>query len=221
MLQAISYYGALALETLTGVFGIRLYEEPHYRVIERLARHVEVRAYMPRLAAEAELPIRGQSGRNEAFRVLFAYITGANRRSTGSARIAMTVPVSVREGEPIEMAAPVRTSEENGAVRMQFFLPAKYNAETAPSPKDARVRLVTIPEETIAVLRFSGSGTDVSERQSELLATLAGSPWRPTEPTYALFYDPPFTLPFLRRNEAAVAVANLSSRPAMGIGAEI
>lgn len=47
MWQAISYYAALALESLIGVFGIRLYEEPRYDVIDRLADRVEIRRYAP------------------------------------------------------------------------------------------------------------------------------------------------------------------------------
>ena len=68
------------------------------------------------------------------------------------------------------------------------------------------MKLVTVPGETIATLRFSGSGSDFADRQSELITIISGSRWRPTGAPYALNYDAPFTLPFLRRNEAAVAV---------------
>lgn len=118
----------------------------------------------------------------------------------------MTMPVEVRDKERIAMTVPVQTSETNGAVRMQFFLPAKYSRDNAPTPVDARVRLVTIPDETVAILQFSGSGRDFAERQSELIARLVGLRWRPIAAPYTLYYDAPFTLPFLRRNEAAVAV---------------
>ena len=89
---------------------------------------------------------------------------------------------------------------------MRFFLPAKYSHDTAPQPDDARVRLVTVPDETVAVLRFSGAGEDFAQRQKQLIAELAGSPWRPGGDAYSLYYDAPFTPPFLRRNEAAVTV---------------
>jgi hypothetical protein len=68
------------------------------------------------------------------------------------------------------------------------------------------MKLVTVPGETIATLRFSGSGSDFLARQSELIAMLTGSQWQPNGAPYALSYDAPFTVPFLRRNEAAVAV---------------
>ena len=207
MLETIKYYAALALEALIGVFGIRLYEEPRYEVINRIADGGEIRRYGPRLAAEVELPVTGKAGRDEAFRLLFAYIAGANHPTgPGNARIAMTVPVEVRDKERIAMTVPVQASEAYGALRMQFFLPAKYDRDSAPKPADSRVRLVTVPGETIAILRFSGSGDDFAERQSELIAILRGSQWRPTGAPYALNYDAPFTLPLLRRNEAAVTV---------------
>ena len=207
MWQTLSYYGALALESVLGVFGVRLYEEPHYDVIDRVADRVEIRRYAHRLAAEVQLAVAGEAGRNEAFRLLFAYIAGANRASgLGNRKIAVTVPVEVRDKELVAMTVPVQTSETNGTTLMRFFLPAKYSHDSAPKPMDARVRLVTTPDETLAISRFSGSGGDFAERQDELIKKLRGSRWRPNGEPYTLYYDAPFTLPFLRRNEAAVAV---------------
>ena len=207
MWQAISYYGVLALESLVGVFGIRLYEEPGYDVIDRLADQVEIRRYGPRLAAQVQLPAAAEGGSSEAFQLLFAYIAGGNRTaSSGNDRIAMTVPVEVHDRERVAMTVPVQTSQANGLVRMRFFLPAKFRLENAPTPVDDRVRLVTTPGETIAILRYSGSGIDRAQRQAELTVALALSAWRPSGEPYTLNYDAPFTLPFLRRNEAAAAV---------------
>lgn len=207
MWQSIAYYGVLLVESVLGVFGIRIYEEPRYDVINRIGDRVEIRRYGPRLAAEVDLAVAGEAGRSEAFKLLFAYIAGANRASvSGNDRIAMTVPVEVSGKERLAMTAPVQTSETNGKLKMRFFLPAKYNLENAPKPLNPRVRLVTTSNETIAILRFSGSGHDFAERQTELMARLVGLKWRPSGEPYTLNYDAPFTLPFLRRNEAAVAV---------------
>jgi SOUL heme-binding protein len=207
MWQSIVYYAVLALESAVGVFGIRLYEEPRYDVVDHVADQIEIRHYAPRLSAEVELPGADKAARGEAFQLLFAYIAGANSTSaSGTDKIAMTVPVEVRETERMAMTVPVRTSEPNGTVRMSFFLPAKYSRDDAPIPVDDRVRLTTVSDETIAILPFSGSGSDFAERQSELLAKLAGSRWRPIGLPYTFYYDAPFTLPFLRRNEAAVVV---------------
>jgi hypothetical protein len=212
--QTISYYSALAVQSLFGVFGVRLYEESHYDVIERIGDQVEIRHYPPCLAAKVDLAAVGSAGRSEAFKLLFAYIAGANRTSaSGNDRIAMTVPVGVSDKGRLAMTVPVQTSETSGTLQMRFFLPAKYSLENAPTPLNSRVRLVTTSDETIAILRFSGSGHDFAERQTELIARLVGLKWRSSGAPYALNYDAPFTLPFLRRNEVAVAVVEAPQEP--------
>ncbi len=147
-----------------------------------------------------------ESARSGAFRILFAYIAGANARAE---KIAMTAPVATAPpAEKIAMTAPVETAPGAGGVRMRFFLPARYTVATAPRPTDARVHLIPVPEETMAVLRFSGRGAEahLARRTAALRAVLAPTPWRPVAHPVILFYDPPFALPFLRRTEAAVRV---------------
>jgi hypothetical protein len=208
MWQSIAYYSWLAVESVLGVFGIRLYEEPRYDVIDRIGNRVEIRRYGPRLAAEVDLTSPGDAGRSQAFQLLFAYIAGANRGPAfGQDTIAMTTPVEVSGKELVAMTVPVETLDSADAGHMRFFLPSKYSLDAAPRPLNPAVRLITVSQEMIAALRFSGSATDVAERKAELIAKLADTTWRPTSEPYTLFYDAPFTLPFLRRNEAAVAIA--------------
>ncbi len=75
-------------------------------------------------------------------------------------------------------------------------------------PNDPRVKIVEAPEESIAALTFSGRGTEamLAEKKRELVGALTTSPWHAAEEPYTLFYDPPFTIPFLRRTEVAVRV---------------
>jgi SOUL heme-binding protein len=207
MWQSIAYYGWLIVESALGVFGIRLYEEPRYDVIDRIGDRVEIRRYAPRLAAEVDLESTAEADRGKAFQLLFAYIAGANRSSAfGRDRIAMTTPVELGDKELVAMTVPVETLDSAGAGHMRFFLPTKFTLDTAPKPLNPRVRLIMVSEETIATLRFSGSATDVVKPKAQLIATLADAKWRPNKEPYTLLYDAPFTLPFLRRNEAAVAV---------------
>lgn len=188
-------------------FGIRSgTEEPRYTTVERLGS-VEVRRYAPRLAAETTVPGDAYNARGEGFRRLAGYIFGGN---AGRRRIDMTAPVaqaSAQPGERIAMTAPVAQAPGEGGWVIRFFLPAALT--DPPAPNDARVRIVPVPEETVAVLRFSGTATEaaVAERTKALTAALSTSPWRPAGEPVAWFYDPPWTLPPLRRNEVAVPVA--------------
>jgi len=105
--QSISYYSVLAVQSVFGVFAVRLYEEPHSDVIDRIGGQVEIRHYAPRLAAEVDLAVTGESGRSEALKLLFAYIAGANHTSAfANDRTAMTVPVEVSDKERLAATAP-------------------------------------------------------------------------------------------------------------------
>ncbi|RTL65644.1 MAG: heme-binding protein [Hyphomicrobiales bacterium] len=204
MWSTIWYYTVLSVESALGVFGLRIIEEPRYAVIATLPAAVEVRQYDARPAAAVTVEKGGDAGRGEAFRLLFAYIAGAN---TSGSRLAMTAPVKVQEPTRLAMTAPVQVNETAGETRMLFFLPGAVSADAAPVPTDPRVKIVTQPPETVAVLRFSGTTRGVDEKRKALIETLAGTAWKPQGEPYFMGYDPPFTIPFLRRNEVAVAVA--------------
>ncbi len=183
-------------------------EEPAYEVVGR-AGAAEIRRYGPRIAAETDIEGGAEAARNDGFRRLAGYIFGGNH---GAARIAMTAPVAQApsDGTRIAMTAPVaQASSGAGRWTIRFFMPAEWTLATLPVPNDPAVRLVEVPGETVAVLRFSGDrgAGAVAAREAELLGSLAGSAWVPQGEPVAWFYDPPWTLPWLRRNEVAVRVA--------------
>lgn len=200
-MDRVMYALVTLAEAVLGTFGVRaLYEQPAYAVVERLDRGVEIRSYAPRLAVETDA--RGQ-GDGDAFGRLFRYITGANRAGD---RIAMTAPVESggqRIAQPIAMTVPV---ERDGTGTMRFFLPRAVAAAGAPAPTEPGVRLVEVPAERIAALRFSGRLTpEARAAQAGILAAVLAAAGRaPAGAPFVMGYDPPFAIPFLRRNEVAV-----------------
>ncbi len=196
-------------ESALSIGGIRVgTEEPHY-IGTRLTDDVELRQYGPRIAAETTVAANEERARNIGFRRLARYIFGGNHRDES---IAMTAPVaqqSGRGGDAIAMTAPVaqaRSSEDNWTIR--FFMPSKWTMETLPQPDDDEVTLVTVPGETVAVLRFTGDRgpTAVEAKTDKLIETLRDKQIEVVGEPVAWFYDPPWTLPFRRRNEIAVPV---------------
>jgi hypothetical protein len=200
--------GALLLSACS-MFGVRSgTEQASYVVIAELGDDTEVRRYPSRLVAETSVTAADEEGgRNKAFRALFDYISGANQTR---AKVAMTSPVETAPGPAkIAMTAPVETqARAQGQYSMRFFLPAEYTPETAPQPTDSKVRIVEVPERTLAVVRFSGSRSAeaIARRSQSLDRVLEGSAWRPDGEPLTMFYDPPWTIPALRRNEVAVPV---------------
>ena len=209
MLANFLYYLVTGAEAVFSVFGIRsFYEQPPYAVVERLDDAIEIRSYGPRLAVETTVEsLDSHAAENAAFRLLLGYIAGANR---GSSRFAMTAPVE-QTSQPslIAMTAPVQiTGKQSNRISMRFFLPGALAAKGAPEPLDNRVRIVEVAPSTLAVLRFAGGLTEDVEvgRSKELIDEVQRSRWKETGTPFLLAYDPPFTIPFLRRNEVAVAV---------------
>ncbi|MCC0805176.1 heme-binding protein [Methylobacterium sp. W2] len=200
MLDKALYYALTFAESALSVVGIRAtYEQPRYEVVERLPRDVEIRRYEPRVTVETDMAGAGDA---EAFRRLFRYITGANG---GDDRVAMTVPVE--QGSRIAMTVPV---EQGGDQRiMRFFLPAAVAKAGPPVPTEPKVRIARLPAATYAALRFSGTldARAREKREAVLRQVLAKVAREPTGPSSVLSYDPPFAIPFLRRNEIVIPVA--------------
>lgn len=197
MLKRVAETAHTVLDAVAGVVGIRaLTPEPRFEKIETLGE-IEIRRYPARRAAETLVEGGESEARNEGFSRLADYIFGQNARSE---RIAMT--------------APVAQDPEAEGFRVRFFLPADLT--DPPSPFDPRVAVVDVPPETVAVLRFAGStGPDaVAEARAKLLGALDGTSWRATGEPVAWFFDPPWTLPPLRRTEVAVPVEPAGVTPA-------
>jgi len=209
-MSGIFYYLLIFAESIVSVFGVRfLYEQPRYAVMRVLDQDVEVRRYEPRLAIEAT--IQGtdrEKAASEAFGLLFRYISGTNQ---GGNKVAMNAPVRTDTSPSrIAMTVPVETSATSpSSLRMRFFLPRSVAEAGAPAPLDPRLRFIDVPVITIAALRFSGVSTEKAqdEKRAVLLDVLTRSSLQPEGEVFLLNYDPPFAIPFLRRNEVAVKLA--------------
>ena len=163
-------------------------EEPVYQVEKAWeTEQIEIRAYAPRVMAVTEMTEDSNGG----FRVLAGYIFGGNA-----------------EEQEIAMTAPVQQSME-GDREMAFMMPAEYALEDLPEPEDQRVSFREAPAYTAAVIQFSGwaSAEKADKNWQQLRQFLIAEGIDITgEPTLNQ-YNPPWTLPFMRRNEIIVPVA--------------
>ena len=169
------------------------YEEPKYTVVRETDTY-EVRCYKKRTVAEVTFDTD-----NSGFRILFDYIAGAN---LASKKVEMTVPVT--QSVTIDMPVPVTQSNTDGKMIMRFFLPAEYSMQNAPKPTDKRVRIIDLPEQYFGVISYSGfaSESNFEKHHEELRTVLLIDGLVITGPPVKATYNSPFTLPFMRRNEA-------------------
>lgn len=180
-----------------------------YQVVDRVGSEIEVRRYSPQVVAETAVVVgESRDRRNVAFRRLFRYISGANRVRR---KVAMTTPVELQgaTSAAVPMTAPVETRGSEDETVMRFFLPAEFTVDTAPQPTDPKVHITELPQRLLAALRFTGSRApdQIDRHEQDLERAVGRSQWRMTGTPTAMFYDPPWTLPFLRRNEVLVPVA--------------
>ena len=189
-LRYLSHIQTLFISLVTSVMTTQAIaiEEPVYQVEKAWeAEQIEIRAYAPRIMAVTGMNEDSDSG----FRVLAGYIFGGNAEEQ---KIAMTAPVQQTMAGEKEMA---------------FMMPAEYALKDLPQPEDQRVSFREAPAYTAAVIQFSGwaSAEKADENWQQLQRFLIAEGIDITgEPTLNQ-YNPPWTLPFMRRNEIIVQVA--------------
>ena len=180
-------------------------EKAKYSVIEKEGKF-EIRQYQSQIVAETIVEATFDQAGNLAFRMLFNYISGENRKRES---IAMTAPVrQKRRSEKIAMTAPVSQQKSEGKYSISFLMPSKYTMETLPEPLDSNVRLREIPSRKMAAVRYSGSWSQKKyEANKALLRDLIRKKGlRITGEDIFARYDPPFQIWFLRRNEVLFPV---------------
>lgn len=180
-------------------------ETPRYEVTAA-AGPIELRAYAPLLAAEVRVAGERERAINEGFRLLADYIFGNNQ---AAAKVAMTAPVTQSKAAKIAMTAPVTQTAAGGEWAVRFIMPAKYALDTIPKPNNPAVQLIEEPGRRFAAIRFSGfaGANTLAQKENDLRDHLAAAGLKAAGPPVFAFYDPPWTLPFLRRNEILLPLA--------------
>jgi len=198
IIALILIVGVLAGPVLSDV------EKPDYKVIQS-EQNIEIRQYEPMIIAEVEVDGKREDAIGDGFRLLADYIFGNN---TMQQVISMTAPVQQKENQKIAMTAPVQQQSTGKSWRMSFVMPSKYSMDSLPVPKNNRVRLKEILTKKFVVIEFSGtnSNENVTEHENQLMNYIEGNNLKITgSPKYA-FYNAPWTLPFMRRNEVMIEI---------------
>ncbi len=204
----------VALSFMVGacsILGGKAAEEPAHRVVLKDGVF-QIREYGAYAVAETMVKKSFETATREGFRLLFNYISGANR---GKSKIDMTAPVLVAP-ERMAMTASPRLARDAPATlddaaagwTIAFVLPEGVTAGTAPRPANDRVALRDVPARRVAIMRFAGffRNAVAETKRRELVAWLKvrglahRGDWRMAG------YNPPWTLPSLRRNEVIVTL---------------
>ena len=157
------------------------------------------------IIAEVEIDGKREDAIRDGFRLLADYIFGNNMVEK---IISMNAPVQQKENNKIAMTAPVQQQLIGKLWKISFVMPSKYNMNSLPVPNNNRVRLKEILAKKFVVIEFSGtnSNDNVNEHENQLMNYIEGNQIKIIDsPKYA-FYNAPWTLPFLRRNEIMIEI---------------
>jgi len=184
-------------------FTVMAIEEPEFISIEKKDAF-EIREYQSKLIAQVLVTGTFDNASNKGFRLLADFIFGNNKTNEGSKKIDMTAPVITHNAsEKIEMTEPVISEETERGWYISFNMPKQYTKETLPVPNNPEVKIIDVPKEKFAVITFSGL---VREKKYAEMLNLLNEEMKkrniePKGPPILARYNPPWTLPFLRRNE--------------------
>ena len=186
---------------------ILAYEEPDFTVVATI-NQVEFRQYEPYLVAETT--VVGETNRDRAvnigFRRLFNYISGDN-----VVRTEVTTAEAASSGTKISMTVPVQQIRQDDGWTVSFVVPREFERESVPLPADSQVRIQQVPGALMAALRYSGRWSDknVERHEALLIGRLKDLDIAQVGPTVTAYYNAPFSVPFMRRNEVMFAVDRL------------
>ena len=181
-------------------------EEPKYSVLEK-EPPFEVRSYAPMIVAEVQVEGDLDEASSQGFRLIAAYIFGQNKVNE---KIAMTAPVTVEDqvakSAKIAMTVPVGIESKAGKWSVSFVMPAEYTMESIPKPINPLVELRQIPAVKKAVISFTGfyNQQKVAEKTLELEQWMKARNLQGVGTPHFARYNPPWTLPFMRRNEIMI-----------------
>jgi hypothetical protein len=184
-------------------------EEPKYTLLEK-DQAFELRAYTPKIIAEVIVDGDMREASSKGFRLIADFIFGNNTAQSGkSEKISMTAPVSMElRAEKISMTVPVGVQQASDGWKVYFVMPSQYALETLPKPNNPLVSIKQIPSQKFAVVRFSGLVDEekMANKVVELTHWIEIKKLKMIGGPELARYNPPWTLPFLRRNEVMIAV---------------
>ena len=180
-------------------------EEQKYTV-ERKFPKFEVRRYETCVFADVTVNGDFESAGSAGFRPLISYISGNNKPNS---KIAMTAPVVQEPVTKVAMTSPVMQQSSGSENIISFVMPAGMTLDVLPIPTSSKVSLREVPEQLVAVSRFSGRWTLATymKHVAELESNIAEAGFTTNgAPRFARF-DPPWTPWFMRRNEIQIPIA--------------
>ena len=160
-------------------------ERQKYEVV-KIIGDIEIRRYLPYVAADIVVNSDYEKAGNTGFRPLANYIFSNN--------ISMTAPVLVEE-------------KKSDQWQVSFVMPHGSKIDQMPNPEN-NVKLRAESEEICAAIKFSGytNSNRIKKFEDKLMATLKAQNIEVSGKVRIARFDPPWKPGFIRHNELVVPI---------------
>ena len=183
-------------------------DEPKFTLVLKEDKF-EIREYAPKIIAQVEVYGDFDDASSKGFKILADYIFGNNESIDGNSRIEMTAPVEMEAvSQKIDMTTPILTEGNNNTWVISFIMPDNFTLATLPKPNNKEIKIISLPREKYAVIVFSGLIRESSYQEKENLLNkfIKEKNLNTSGEIKIARYNPPWTLPFFRRNELMIKV---------------
>jgi effector-binding domain-containing protein len=173
--------------------------EPPFTMITT-QKNISIRQYPPLAVAQIEVEGNRETAVDTGFRLLADYIFGQNVEGK---KMEMIAPV-IEQGIPSHPSVYAQEHKlDANKWLIQFFMPINQPIESLPKPINEAIKLTTLPAKKLIVIRFSGRGDQSSllHQLNELDQFIAENDVKVKGEPMLAFYNPPWTIPFFKRNE--------------------
>jgi hypothetical protein len=183
-------------------------DEPEFKLTLKEDKF-EIREYAPKIVAQVEVFGDFDDASSKGFKILADYIFGNNTSTDANSRIKMTAPVEMEPlPQKINMTKPVLTEGRDNYWIVSFIMPNEFTLATLPKPNNKSIKILSLPKEKYAVIVFSGLVIESSYLEKEKLLNqfIKEKKLKPSGEIKIARYNPPWTLPFFRRNELMIKI---------------
>ena len=166
------------------------YKEPKYELLEKYD-NIEVREYGEYIIAKTSINKNYDSSENNMFKTLASYIFGNNH-----------------DNQKLSMTAPVTTVTSENSFEMIFYMLEVQSVDELPNTDIKNITFEKLKLGKCAVISFSWFTTEkaIMKYKNLLNEYIEKNNLSTISPFMVNRYDPPWRLPFMRRNEILVRV---------------
>ena len=183
-------------------------DEPEFKLILKEDKF-EIREYVPKIIAQVEVFGDFDDASSKGVKILADFIFGNNTSTDGNSKIEMTAPVEMEPlTQKINMTKPILAQGSHNNWIVSFIMPNEFTLETLPKPNNKSIKILSLPKEKYAVIVFSGLVRESSYLEKEKLLNqfIKEKKLKSSGEIKIARYNPPWTLPFFRRNELMLKV---------------